>query len=102
VTRWTQEDSIGGSIASPTTTNRYVYINGDPVNATDPSGRGILSCTGSIFDIVGGALLGVGAGLFGTVSGASGFTLFLAYVGVVAGYASIVFGTAAIASGSCT
>jgi hypothetical protein len=65
--RWTQQDPIGGSIANPATVNRYAYVNGDPVNATDPSGRSFISCGGSILDIVGGSVLGVVGGLFGII-----------------------------------
>jgi RHS repeat-associated protein len=37
--RWTQRDSIAGSIADPGNLNRYVYAGDSPVNLTDPSGQ---------------------------------------------------------------
>lgn len=36
--RWTQQDPIGGSIANPTTINRYPFAGNDPVNLLDRSG----------------------------------------------------------------
>src|SRR5437016_10597291 len=36
--RWTQQDSIGGTIADPGTANAYNYVGNDPVDETDPSG----------------------------------------------------------------
>ncbi|HSH58866.1 MAG TPA: RHS repeat-associated core domain-containing protein [Acidimicrobiales bacterium] len=39
VGRWTQQDPLAGSIADPTTMNRYAYVGGNPVNYVDPSGR---------------------------------------------------------------
>jgi RHS repeat-associated protein len=39
VGRWTQQDPIGGSIANPGTVNRYVYVNDNPANNSDPTGR---------------------------------------------------------------
>lgn len=36
--RWTQQDPMVGSIADPSTVNRYVYVRDDPVNFVDPTG----------------------------------------------------------------
>ncbi|CCF85988.1 hypothetical protein NITHO_6480003 [Nitrolancea hollandica Lb] len=36
--RWTQQD-LPGSLTSPMTLNRYVYVGNNPCNAIDPSGR---------------------------------------------------------------
>ena len=37
--RWSQQDPLRGSLADPTSLNRYLYAGDDPVNFTDPSGR---------------------------------------------------------------
>jgi len=37
--RWTQRDSIAGSISSPSDVNRYVYGSDNPANKTDLSGQ---------------------------------------------------------------
>jgi RHS repeat-associated protein len=37
--RWTQRDSVAGSISDPGNLNRYVYAGNNPVNLTDPSGQ---------------------------------------------------------------
>ncbi len=42
--RWTQQDPLRGSLDNPTSLNRYVYANDDPVNFTDPSGKDIFDC----------------------------------------------------------
>jgi RHS repeat-associated protein len=44
VGRWTQHDSIAGSLASPDSLNHYLYVGDDPVNAVDPSGENPLIC----------------------------------------------------------
>jgi RHS repeat-associated protein len=36
--RWTQPDAILGTVEHPTTLNRYLYANADPVDLSDPSG----------------------------------------------------------------
>ncbi len=38
--RWTQQDSLAGGLGNPKTLNRYAYVRCDPINNTDPSGRG--------------------------------------------------------------
>src|SRR5260370_10950001 len=40
--RWTQQDPLRGSLADPTSLNRYLYVSDDPVNFTDPSGKDTL------------------------------------------------------------
>ena len=37
--RWTQRDPEAGRISDPMTMNPYLYVGGNPVNLTDPSGR---------------------------------------------------------------
>ena len=51
--RWTQQDPVGGSLGSPDSLNRYLYVADDPVNLVDPSGDqvnvfGILGCIGTV------------------------------------------------------
>jgi RHS repeat-associated protein len=36
--RWTQQDSISGTIFAPNSLNSYAYVMCNPVNAVDPSG----------------------------------------------------------------
>ncbi len=40
---WTQQDSIAGTIQSPSAVNRYPYAGDDPVNNVDPSGKNFLT-----------------------------------------------------------
>ncbi len=47
--RWTQQDSVGGSLGSPDSLNRYLYAQDDPVNLVDPSGEfSLWGCIASI------------------------------------------------------
>ncbi len=46
--RWTQQDPLRGSLADPTSLNRYLYVSDDPVNFTDPSGKDTLGCVEAI------------------------------------------------------
>ncbi|MDQ1685800.1 MAG: hypothetical protein QOC82_2537 [Frankiaceae bacterium] len=39
INRWTQRDSVAGSIANANTVDRYVYAGDDAVNHADPNGR---------------------------------------------------------------
>jgi RHS repeat-associated protein len=68
--RWTQQDPMGGRIASPNSLNRYPYALDDPMNRTDPSGRctspwecaaGILGLFAG-FDVIG---LGAAVAIYG-------------------------------------
>jgi RHS repeat-associated protein len=63
--RWTQQDSIGGSITNPNTLDRYNYVACNPINAVDPSGKtcwaGAVAAGVTLFGIV---VLGV-AGVAG-------------------------------------
>jgi RHS repeat-associated protein len=52
--RWTQRDSIAGSIADPGNLNRYVYAGDSPTNLTDVTGMDPLT------DVIDCALLLVG------------------------------------------
>lgn len=58
--RFMQPDPLGYQAA----TNLYVYVSGDPVNATDPSGTE--ECTGSHFNFPGGCAGGIAPWLSGS------------------------------------
>jgi RHS repeat-associated protein len=53
--QWTQRDTYGGTFDAPVTLNRFLYVNGNPVNYVDPSGR--KTC---IKETVAGAAVGFG------------------------------------------
>lgn len=55
--RWTQQDPVGGSLGDLNSGNRYTYVEDDPVNLVDPSGKDCVS------DILGNTLLLIAAGL---------------------------------------
>lgn len=37
--RWTQQAPVAGSLGSPVSLNRYVYVGDNPVNVIDPGGK---------------------------------------------------------------
>src|ERR1035437_1427607 len=80
--RWTQRDSVAGSIADPGNLNRYVYAGNSPVNVTDPSGRDLLGCLALNL----GAYASVAAGLAVFASGP------LDLIGFVAGGLGVALG----------
>jgi len=41
--RFCSTDPLGGQLEDPQTWNRYTYVENDPINITDPSGKGFLS-----------------------------------------------------------
>ncbi|MDQ3787856.1 MAG: hypothetical protein M3422_11495 [Actinomycetota bacterium] len=41
VGRWTQQDPVAGCLVDPAAVNRFVYVENDPVNLTDHSGRDV-------------------------------------------------------------
>ncbi len=52
VGRFCSADPLGGKVGDPKTWNRYAYVRNDPINLTDPNGKGWLSwleLIGSIF-----------------------------------------------------
>jgi RHS repeat-associated protein len=79
--RWTQQDSVGGSISNPATTNRYLYAGDGPTNNVDPSGRDFGSAIGAF-------AIGVGIGVVGCG---------LSFTGVALALCGGGFATAAIA-----
>ena len=65
--RWTQRDSIAGSIADPGNLNRYVYAGDSPVSLTDVSGmQSSLEC---VYGVIGAAGLVTAAGETGLAGG---------------------------------
>lgn len=54
---WTQQDALNAPL-NPKNANRYAYAAGDPINQTDPSGQGILSCIGGALSLAGGLIEG--------------------------------------------
>jgi RHS repeat-associated protein len=36
---WTQEDPLPGTLSKPSSLNRYQYVNGNPIDGWDPTGR---------------------------------------------------------------
>ena len=55
--RWTQQDPRSGSIADPSSVDRYVYADADPINRVDPTGRD--SCTEAVLGTL-AAFVGLG------------------------------------------
>jgi RHS repeat-associated protein len=47
--RFCSADPLGGSPADPQSWNRYSYVENDPVNLTDPSGKGFWSLLAQFF-----------------------------------------------------
>ena len=68
---WTQQDTYNAPL-DPANANRYTYVGGDPINRTDPLGRGVLT------DLFGG-LIGVSAAV------ACGVTIVCGVTGLVVG-----------------
>jgi RHS repeat-associated protein len=62
--RWTQQDSMGGGIAQPSTLDRYLYAADEPIDRADPRG---LDITSDILDILANA----GWETIGCVTGAA-------------------------------
>jgi RHS repeat-associated protein len=77
--RWTQQDPIGGTVASPSTVDRYTYAGDNPVNRSDPTGADWwnpttwnASCATGIGLVILGAGIAVGAAVLGgAVAGAA-------------------------------
>lgn len=75
--RWTQTDPVKGQPTDPRTLNPYVYVNDDPVNNNDPTGRVLPIITylaGGVASTLAGGLVGSTVNLFAgdVASGAAG------------------------------
>ena len=46
--RFSQKDIIQGGITEPTSLNRYLYVQNDPMNFTNPSGESLRSAWNSV------------------------------------------------------
>ncbi len=79
VERWTQQDPVGASLASPDSLNRYLYVGDNPVNAVDPSGNSPLCAV---------AFLALPFVLYGEVSLA--IPLIQGFVCLIASFGSLV------------
>jgi len=78
---WTQQDSLPGSIQSPSTVNRYAYVAGDPVNNADPSGKNFLT-----------DLAGVGIGVVSLGLGIIAAPAAIGIAGIALGVAGLALG----------
>jgi RHS repeat-associated protein len=55
--RWTQRDPVGGSLAETVKANPYVYVDDDPVNMVNPSGKNAVACALTIAVLLLGSLI---------------------------------------------
>ncbi|WP_375474564.1 hypothetical protein [uncultured Jatrophihabitans sp.] len=87
---WTQQDALNALNAplDPNNANRYAYAADNPINNTDPSGRGIFS------DILGGALAAVGVAV-----GALAISTGVGEIAAAATGAEAIVGSADIGTG---
>jgi len=89
--RWTQQDPKAGSLGNPDTLNRYLYVDDDPVNLVDSSGRDFWDCLVAILIFLLGyqalidQIIGIGLGLIF-------FGLFLAVFIPILGIILVVVG----------
>jgi len=97
---WTQQDSIAGTIQSPSAVNRYPYAGDDPVNLVDPNGASFFGAIGNALSTAAGVVgcvagsflpsspslgnLGLSAGTYGLVAGGSLITGSAALSGIAA------------------
>ncbi len=51
--RWTQQDPVAGSLFDLNSGNRYTYVEDDPVNQVNPSGKDAVSCSAGIIGAIG-------------------------------------------------
>jgi RHS repeat-associated protein len=106
--RWTQQDSVAGTIASPRSLNRYTYAADDPINNRDPGGRsscgqisfgGFVDCVAYGYSVATSpcgtaiAMLGLGAGLLYIAAGAVTVPVTAAFLVLFSGSAlSLLYG----------
>jgi RHS repeat-associated protein len=96
--RWTQRDSIAGSIANPNAMDRYVYAGDSPVNLTDVSGLSFSS-----FQFVGCMIsaAAAGAGLFTILTLSGGLAFPILFLGTFTAELDVV-GSSALFANFCT
>ena len=108
--RWTQQDPVGGSLFDLNSGNRYTYVDDNPVNKVDPSGKdwldSFLGCmsqkvqaTVAIVDGVIGAIGTLGAGV-ATLLGATTTPLWLTWMGIIG--SAIALGVVIFCAGYAT
>jgi RHS repeat-associated protein len=107
---WTQKDPVSGKPSQPLTLNPYLYVNANPVNGTDPTGRfGLDDAFGFLDESLGWAseitdlydLWGCASGSSGCASFALGqLTTFTATATCLAGAAGLAFVTAGVGAGT--
>ncbi len=94
--RWSQQDPLRGQLNDPTSLNRYLYASDDPVNFTDPSGRGdILACAEAIalvFLTFVGGIAAIIAVIIVLPVDAVGLVLLAAYLGISVGATGVIIG----------
>jgi RHS repeat-associated protein len=86
--RWTQQDPVGGSLFDLNSGNRYMYVEDDPVNLVDPSGKASLPCGLSVafnYFLMGSAF----GGFIGLLAGGS-------IGGIATGVAALSVGSAIV------
>ena len=108
VGRFTQQDSVAGSISNPASVDPYVYANDNPINLTDPTGQNAFSAAEAIFEgvsqsvfgfgLAGAAITGGDLGAGVSFAGVSGLGVgFAAFTGIGLG----VIGVGLLAVGFC-
>jgi hypothetical protein len=85
--RWTQQDPVGGSLSKPDALNRYLYVDDDPVNQVDPSGKDIFECALAIALLIVGIIGGVTAIIAAILTGG---WIIVVYLLIVAGGSVII------------
>ncbi len=78
--RWTQQDPVAGSLFDLNSGNRYTYVEDDPVNLVDPSGKA--GCATGIIVALLGSILAVVSGI-PSISGLIDFLIPLIFAGIV-------------------
>jgi hypothetical protein len=102
LSRWTQQDPVGGSLGDLNSANRYVYAGDDPVNAVDPGGKDFGQSLDRFFSCISGginaytrAIIGTGllAGIGAAIAtGLSAGALGSVFAGITAGLGAFLIG----------
>ena len=78
--RWTQQDPVGGSLSKPDTLNRYLYVDDDPVNRVDPSGK---DTTGQCVGAITATVIGSAGGYYVAITVAINVGLIIAGIPII-------------------